>query len=173
MTIVGLPGRNPETEPWLEVLLASIASKDAPVRILRYQHWATGAVPDLAAEVERAEVDGADLVVAKSMGTLVLLGAVAAGKVPRRAVLIGTPLAACGPEERRALRSLADRIPCCFLQQREDFTGAAAELEAVLGRTHAAMRVVEGSDHVYADTDELARHIASWQAELMRGVDHE
>ncbi|MEM8766116.1 MAG: hypothetical protein AAGE43_01630 [Pseudomonadota bacterium] len=166
MRIVGLPGRNPETEAWLEVLLASVAPDHAEVQVHRYRHWDEDAVPDLAGEIACAEVKGADLVVAKSMGTLVLLGAVASGKAPDCAVLIGTPLAACGSEERRALRGLADLIPCCFIQQREDFTGSSAELAEVLGPAATGLNVVEGSDHVYADTDELARCIAAWQAEL-------
>lgn len=172
MRIVGLPGRNPETEAWLEVLLTNLAPRDADVSVHRYGHWATGSKPDLPAEIASATIGGADLVVAKSLGTLVLLGAVSAGNVPRRAVLIGTPLTACGPEEKDGFRALAERLPCCFIQQRQDFTGAYDTLATLLGGAPATLEAVAGSDHVYADTDQLARLIADWREGLGGAASH-
>ena len=44
----------------------------------------------------------------------------------------------------------------------EDFTGSAAALQRALGDV-ASVEAVAGSDHVYADVEELAALIADWQ----------
>jgi len=160
MKMLGLPGRNPETEAWLEALFAALGSPDAEVA--RYAHWQEDTEPDVAEEARRHPVEGAGLVVAKSMGTMVLLTSVADGGLPGAAVLIGTPLVAYSDAHAEALRSLMHRVPCLFIQQTDDFTGGAAELREVLGET-ASIEEVAGSDHVYADVMELAELIRAWK----------
>jgi hypothetical protein len=160
MKVLGLPGRNPETEAWLEALFAALGSPDAEVA--RYAHWQDGSDPDVAGEARRNPAGDAELVVVKSMGTMVLLAAVADGSLPGAAVLIGTPLAAYDEAQTEALRDLMHRIPCLFIQQTDDFTGGAAELREVLGES-AAIEEVAGSDHVYADVMELAELIRAWE----------
>ena len=157
--VLGLPGRNPETERWMAALLAAVGFGDAEVA--RYRHWQRDVEPDLHKEAAAYPVADRSLVVAKSMGTMVLLAAADEG-VPDRAVLIGVPINAYSDEQVDGLVALAGRIPCLFIQQLEDFTGGAAALQQALGDV-ASVEALVGSDHVYADVDELAALIADWQ----------
>ncbi len=162
MKVLGLPGRNPETETWLNALFAALGTPQAEVA--RYGHWQDGSDPDVRAEAVRHPAGASDLVVAKSMGTMVLLASVADGSVPESAVLIGTPLTAYSGAQIDMLRALTGRIPCLFIQQTEDFTGRCAALRELLGDA-ADIEEVAGSDHVYADVSELAALIRAWRAE--------
>lgn len=160
--VLGLPGRNPETESWLAGLLASLGEHDSEVA--RYQHWQSDTDPDVQREAAAFPVAGRALVVAKSMGTMVLLAA-AEGGDPERAVLIGVPVQGYTQAQIHALRSMSDRLPCLFIQQTDDFTGSAAALRDILG-SGVALAEVAGSDHVYADVGELSALISNWQASL-------
>ncbi len=155
---LGLPGRNPETERWMAELLAACGRADAEVA--RYGHWRGEEEPDVAREVASYPVAGRELVIAKSMGTMVLLAAAEAG-LPFCAVLIGVPISAYSADQVEGLRVLAGQIPCLFIQQAEDFTGSAAALQEALGEA-ASVNVVAGADHIYADVEELATLITSW-----------
>ena len=159
--VLGLPGRNPETESWMAALLAACGAADAEVA--QYQHWQSDVDPDVAREALDYPVADRSLVVAKSMGTMVLLAAAESG-LPSRAVLIGVPISAYADDQTEGLRVLAGRIPCLFIQQADDFTGRAATLQEALGET-ATVRVIAGTDHVYADVDVLADLISDWQGE--------
>jgi hypothetical protein len=160
--VLGLPGRNPETEAWMTELLSAAGCKDAEVA--RYAHWQEGGDPDVAREASGQSLSGRRLVVAKSLGTMVLLAA-AKRDHPERAVLIGTPIKAYSEAQIEALKTLAARLPCLFIQQSEDFTGSAASLRAVLGEA-LAFAEVPGSDHVYADVQALGALVRNWQAAL-------
>ena len=126
-------------------------------------------IPTLTAEASRFPVDDAELVVAKSMGTMVLLASAAATAPPGCAVLIGTPLVGYSPEQKAALVALANRIPCLFIQQSADFTGTYESLTAELQGVEATLVEVAGHDHVYADTDMLGATIDDWLEEISRG----
>ena len=101
--VLGLPGRNPETEGWMSELLAEAGFVGAEVA--RYGHWQDGD-PDVAREASNHPVRGRQLVVAKSMGTMVLLAAAEDG-YPERAVLIGTPINGYSDAQIEALRELS------------------------------------------------------------------
>ena len=160
--VLGLPGRNPETEGWMSALLIALGNADAEV--VRYRHWQSGGDPDVASEAIEHPVAGRRLVVAKSMGTMVLLAGAENG-APERAVLIGTPIRSYTDAQVQALQTLAAGVPCLFIQQANDFTGSAASLRAVLG-DQVVLREVAGSDHVYADVEELSILIEGWQSAL-------
>jgi predicted alpha/beta-hydrolase family hydrolase len=162
MEVIGLPGRNKETEDWLRHLLASLALGASEV--VRYRHWGGNTDPNIMHETEALRGRAVDLVVAKSMGTIVAATACSSVSFqPARAVLIGSPIAGASPELRALYRSLAERIPTLFIQQTADFTGAFAELKSVVERSSNAHLVeVPGKDHVYADTAALGSVIAAW-----------
>ena len=160
--VLGLPGRNPETEKWLASLLEKLGADDAEVA--RYRHWQNEAEPDVMSETVAHPVTGRKLVVAKSMGTMVLLASAQQGD-PERAVLIGVPVHGYSEAQLDALQALSRRLPCLFIQQTDDFTGSAATLRAALGGS-AVLEEVAGSDHIYADVDELVALIGNWQASL-------
>jgi hypothetical protein len=127
--------------------------------VARYGHWQDERDPDVAREASRHPVLGRKLVVAKSMGTMVLLAAAAEG-CPEHAVLIGTPINGYSDAQIEALRELPTRLPCLFIQQTDDFTGGAAALRDLVGDVD--FHEVAGSDHVYGDVAQLANLIGSW-----------
>ena len=162
MKIIGLPGRNKETEGWLRQLLASLALGEAEV--VRYRHWTDDTDPNITHETEALRGRAVNLVVAKSMGTIVATTAyLSASFRPARAVLIGSPVAELTHELRALYRGFAEEISTLFIQQTADFTGTFAQLEAIVqGCAHTRLVEVPGKDHGYGDTVAVASIIASW-----------
>jgi hypothetical protein len=170
LNLIGLPGRDQQTERWLQKLLASLAVAPRTTRVLHYRHWDSDGAPDPTGEAARAGITAGDLVIAKSMGTLVLAQSCLQGLRPRAAVLIGVPVRHVEAEVRGALQALANECACLFIQQTNDFTGPFAELASLLDCSAATLVEVPGEDHVYADTDELQSIINSWLHDAVPGV---
>jgi hypothetical protein len=163
MKLVGLPGRNPETEPWMQAVLADPAPAPGRIQVARYRHWQEGGEPDVGYEASRLNLTAEDGVIAKSMGTLVLLAQVAGGHQPGWAVLIGTPLNHYDEVNVQRLTRLVASIPVLFIQQKGDFTCPCDRLRNLVGDV-GLTEVIEvvGEDHVYRDVDELRALIGSW-----------
>ena len=168
MDLIGLPGNNPETEPWLRELASRLMLGQTSNRICRYRHWDELCETDIQFEASQLRLLPEDVVVAKSMGTLVLLahaslrGAPIFG-LPERAVFIGIPYLQLPEPTLNSLQTFAANTPSLFIQQTEDFTGGFRGLETLLGTAPMATLVeVAGADHLYADTEALAGHIAIW-----------
>ena len=170
MNLIGLPGRNAETEAWMTGLLKGLSFSKGADSIAHYRHWDDASEPDLLHEASRLSISDADLVVAKSMGTLVLLTYYLQQNPPFRAVFIGTPLKAYSNEKLNTLQAFANQIPSLFIQQNSDIAGSFAELEPVVGGCAEATLVqIPGEDHIYADTDQLATIIESWWSDFVDG----
>ncbi len=161
MKILGLPGVKAATRPWLQQLLVALADSPTSVSIQDYRHWPEDSGADLETEAIRLEGVAVDLVIAKSLGTLVATRAFAGADFrPSRAVLIGCPLARHGADGYEMLKRFAGALPTLFIQQSADFNGAFGELEAVVGALPGVRAVeVPGNDHVYGDIDELRQII--------------
>ena len=167
MRVIGLPGRNPETEAWMGTLTASLQLGQTVTEVAHYRHWDTGANPDVAHEAGRIQFSEDDLVIGKSMGTMVLLASAGLSGPPGRSVFIGTPISAYPADSLEALQQFGTAVPSLFIQQTADFTGSFAALEGVVGDLAlASMAEVGGEDHVYADTGELKAIIESWWQSL-------
>ena len=167
MNILALPGISQKTEKWANSLLAELAAAERIMTVQRYLHWECGEGEQclkLAEEVERLRGVAVDLLVAKSLGTMI--GLAACGKnliTPQRAVLIGTPVSGF-KENNMNLREMADiGIPCLYIQQVHDIVGPAAALKAEIGGL-VGIELVEipGDNHQYKDLKLLARHIKRW-----------
>ncbi|MGD8830764.1 MAG: hypothetical protein PVF57_09180 [Pseudomonadales bacterium] len=170
MKVLALPGRNPETESWMQALVDGLSVGHTGARVAHYRHWDSGGDPDVAGEADRVEAGPEDLVIGKSLGTLVLLTVAGRQGNPGAAVFIGTPLVAYEEERLQRLRDFADATPSLFIQQTGDVTGSFAELASALQAPGRATLVeVPGSDHVYADTTALVRIIGGWWSALDRG----
>ena len=167
MRVIGLPGRNPETEAWMQSLTASLQLGQTATEVAHYRHWDAGGDPDVAHEAGLIRFRSDDLVIGKSMGTMVLLAGAGLSGLPRRAVFIGTPISAYPAESIEALQRFAAAVPSLFIQQSADFTGSYASLEAVVGELSAvSLAEIAGEDHVYAETAELKTIIESWWQSL-------
>jgi hypothetical protein len=171
MKLLGLPGRKSSTyEPMID-LVGRLDLGQTETVVRRYGFWLAEDVenPDTGPEVDAVAASGADIVVAKSMGTLLtMLACERGGFAPRRCVFIGLPLRRLREFGRTDLiAAQCARAPTLFIQQSADFNGPHAELaDLVAGR--AIVEEVPGGDHVYGDLDLLARLIHSWWGDVSR-----
>jgi len=165
MTVLGLPGRNAETEGWLQALCTRLGFAHAEV--LHYRHWDDPLPADAAFEARRLAGRAIDLVIGKSLGTLVAaLAHEAESFRPESAILIGVPLRGLEDWQLAAYQGLAAQVPTLFVQQSQDFTGSHAELAAwARSSRHATVIEVPGSDHAYADLEVLEAAIMPWLVE--------
>jgi|GEM_PF-2598789 len=154
MQVVALPGRRSETESWLRQLLLAAGLHDAVV--VRYRHWDSDVEARVPFEAARLAEQAPQLVVAKSLGTVIAATAFAHhGFRPAAAVLIGTPFEAIDADALDLLRQFACGVETLFIQQREDPGGAADQLLEALQLTRGRVAAVAGNDHLYLDTAAL------------------
>jgi pimeloyl-ACP methyl ester carboxylesterase len=176
MQIVGLPGRQPETESWLRsVLSAAMLPAEGMVR---YRHWDEDVDASAGFEAERLCGLTPALVVAKSFGTAIAAAAFGLHQFrPRAAVLIGTPYQQFCPGAAdlsgtpydavagtalALLRQLAQGVETLFIQQVQDPGGSSGELARTLQLSGGQVEAVPGSDHMYLDVAALAAIIRRW-----------
>lgn len=164
MLVMGLPGRNRETGPWLERLLKTLQPDESRYSVVRYRHWDSGMEADVTYEASRVTLSADVCVVAKSLGTMIALEACAGSRtLPSRIVFIGTPVGHYSDRLKLLLRERLQSTPVLFVQQVGDFTGAFRDLQDLVGDCHlATLEEIDGSDHVYEDTDQLASIISGW-----------
>ena len=161
MSVVALPGRRSETEPWLRALLDASGHPDA--RVVRYRHWDTAHEASVAVEAERLADAAPRIVVAKSFGTIVAATAYDAWRFrPAYGLFVGTPYAAIDDDALHLLRRFAAEVTTLFIQQAEDPGGAASALAATLRLRRGEVVEVPGSDHLYRDVDALAAIVRRW-----------
>ncbi|MFL6651214.1 MAG: hypothetical protein ACJ8J7_07990 [Sulfurifustaceae bacterium] len=163
-----MAGRKQSTFAHLEELLKILDVGATTVTLQRYRFW-EGAPdhpnPDVVPEAQTAAESGADLVIAKSIGTLVTMIAHAQfGFRPERAVFIGTPLRRYAAEDRLgALKKFTGEVPTLFIQQTDDFNGGFAALASALaGNARCTLAEVPGNDHMYTDARRLKQCIENW-----------
>ncbi|MBP8246240.1 MAG: hypothetical protein KAX56_05185 [Phenylobacterium sp.] len=166
MKLLGLPGRQPSTLAQMEALLARLEIGQTETEIRRYDFWAADwSHPEVSPEAEAVGQLTADLVIAKSIGTLIAMLAVARqGFAPTACVFLATPLNRLVAEDRVALlEAHCDAIPTLFIQQSDDFNGAYAPLARIVARhPRCAAMEIPGGDHLYEDLDLIAPLIEAW-----------
>ncbi|MDO8799509.1 hypothetical protein [Phenylobacterium sp.] len=166
MNLLGLPGREPSTLAQMEALLARLEIGQTETVIRHHGFWATDwSHPDLSPEAQAVGQLSADLIIAKSIGTLVAMLAIARhGFAPTACVFIATPLNRLVAEDRIALLDAhCDAIPTLFIQQTDDLNGAFAPLGAIVARHPGCMAVeIPGGDHLYEDLELIAPLIEAW-----------
>src|SRR5688500_10643499 len=101
MTLLGLPGRKPSTLEQMSRLVSRLRLGQHQQTVRSYQFWADedSPNPDISADVRFVAESAADIVVGKSIGTLITMLACESPDVrPRQCVFIGTPLRRLEPE---------------------------------------------------------------------------
>ncbi len=162
MKLIALPGQNQATEPWLAEIVGRVTTGEDTVDQLHYRHWDEPGAPDVAHEASRIADSQCDLVIAKSLGTLIALTAFQqSGFRPGRAVFIGIPFNHYSADYLRLLREFAAATPALFIQQTADVTG---RFDALSDKYADVAEVVEvpGSDHFYGDVEQLYELISAW-----------
>jgi hypothetical protein len=161
MQVVALPGRRIETGGWLKSVLVTAGFPESDV--IRYRHWTTDDEASVAFEATRLANQSPELVIAKSLGTVIAATAFCLhGFRPAAAVLIGTPYAAIESNDLQCLQRFAAGVLTLFIQQSDDPGGSAARLHAVLGIASDGVVAVPGNDHLYSDTNALGAIIRRW-----------
>ncbi len=166
MKILGMPGVNPQTGPWMDNILGGVASAGDRAQTQHYGFWTSGEERvDAAAELQIVSSFDPELIVAKSMGTLLTLRGVSDGMLqPKQCVLIGIPVAGSGAGIDLLLRWHELNLPTLFIQQELDRTGTFEQLSALVNpESRCTLVAVPGSDHVYADTAVLIKLINDWR----------
>lgn len=129
-----------------------------------YRWWQNpDLAPDPLAEVGRLPTADVDLVVVKSIGTLIAAKALTSHALNcRLIVLIGIPVNGLDDEGRVLLQALfRGTVPVLVIQQEQDIAGSAEQVRALL-TDRVELQVVSGQDHLYSDIDELMTRIMSW-----------
>ncbi len=170
MKIVGLPGANQWTEQWMTEVIGALELGQSATVVRSYRHWhASNEELDLAYEISQVAAEAPDLVVAKSLGTIVTLTGLDDGSIRAgRYVFIGVPVSGLREAELKILGSLGERDePCLFIQQRDDRAGSAEALqEHVTEGGNVKLVVIPGEDHRYDDIDVLKELIETWYLAL-------
>jgi hypothetical protein len=168
--LLALPGRKASTLGQMQKLVARLSLGPVRTTVQAYRFWGGEDVadPDIAPEIRRAAASRADLVIAKSIGTLIAVEAVRAGLSPKACVFMGVPLRrlqALGLVE--LLERHLDVIPTLIVQQTGDFNGSFADLAALAGRTGGEVREIPGEDHLYEDIDLIAPLVEPWVSRVL------
>ncbi len=165
MKILGLPGINPVTEQWMKKLLSAIDLNQTEAVVQQYQCWThPGSKLNFEREAGIAATFKPDIVIAKSIGTRVLLYAFSKGLITANTfVLIGIPIQGYSNSEISVLNKLCALESTLIIQQRDDPVGSYAMLTSTIPDISLCkMAKVPGSDHLYSDIEELKLIIEPW-----------
>lgn len=172
MKLLGLPGRKDSTYAHMVDLIARVRIGQDDAVVQTYGFWGPEdhPDPDPRPEARTAAESGADLVIAKSFGTLVtMIAARDHGFAPKACVFLGTPLRRASDMGMRLAAHLS-AIPTLLIQQTADFNGAFEEVAAVAGRAPSALALeIPGDDHLYEDIDAIAPLVEAWWARRSPG----
>jgi len=162
MKLLALPGKSQTTYQWFSTILNAIEIGATKSAIQKYECWLTTQEElNLAVESEKAKAWKPDIVMAKSLGTIVALAAFAENSKNKKFVFIGTPIHIYNSEWLGILKKLILESDVLFIQQRFDRAGTAEDLRTVLAET-CTIKEVSGSDHLYNDIAALKKAIESW-----------
>ena len=162
MNLLALPGKNQTTHQWCMTLLNTIDIGATTTAIQKYDCWLTpGEEINLELESGKAKVSGPDIVLAKSLGTVIAATAFAEISTNMKFIFIGTPIQLYRSDWMVSLKKLPLDTDVLFIQQRFDRTGTAKELRSALSEK-CTLKEIPGSDHLYNDTANVVEAIESW-----------
>lgn len=157
-----LPGANPSTIQWFEGLTQKLGISGESTTVHRYAFWSgQNDQKDISTEVALLPPDPFDLIMAKSIGSMVLLHGIKEQKLQfKKALIIGIPLD-IAPEtgfDSEALKLLSDES-IFVVQQKNDKLGAASGLT---GYNPANLLIIDGSNHLYNGFDLYVPQCIKW-----------
>ena len=165
MKILGLPGINPATEQWMKQLLVALELNQTEIAIQQYQCWSNpGSKVNLESEALIAAKSNPDIVIAKSIGTRVLLSAIRNGLISSNTfVLIGIPIQGYSNNEVSVLNKLCALKSTLIIQQSGDPVGSYSMLTSTIPDISLCKMVeIQGNDHRYSNIAELKLIIEQW-----------
>ena len=154
MKILFLPGANPETQELAHNLLSTMPGLTVELSVVDYQFWQKGIEPNLEYELEHIfnvfSFQQYDLILAKSIGCLVLLEAAYRNILSfKKAALMGAPLSLAdkiglNPDALSLLKQ--ERFSC--IHQQNDQVCPASYLQQFSIQN---LYQIPGKDHLYTD----------------------
>ncbi|WP_136797148.1 hypothetical protein [Desulfosediminicola ganghwensis] len=159
-----LPGVNPATIEWLDLVFHKLELSSKQPFPFEYSFWSDkDDKPSLKKEIGRLPAQKFDLIIAKSFGTLVLLQALLEGRLScDSAILFGIPIKIAtdvkGFQAEEAFKQLADSS-FLLIQQQEDKLGHA---KLLLELQPANLLTIPGNDHQYNELDHYIEKSKSW-----------
>lgn len=163
MKILAIPGKMPATQSWLEDIIDETPWKNEDVDIHRYNAWDNKSEFSIQEEVECLPSGHYDVVITKSIGTLITLKALQ--KISwDRLVFIGIAWSLYSNKEKELLPTLNNQgLPVLIIQEEQDPFGSYKEINHVLlGMEHITCVEVAGEHHQYPDTDQVGGIITEW-----------
>ena len=154
----------------MKKLLGAIDLNQTEVVIQQYQCWShPGSGMNLEKEASITAKSNPDIVIAKSIGTRVLLRAYMSYLISaNKFVLIGIPIQGYSRSEISELNKLCALKSTLIIQQSDDPVGSYSTLISTIPDTSCKMVEIQGSDHRYSDIEDLKLIIEPWY----RGIDH-
>jgi hypothetical protein len=149
----------------MKALLAALGLREAAIQAYGFWREADHPNPDVDPEALAAAKCGADLVLAKSIGTHVaMLACRDHGLDPGACVFLATPLRRFEPLGLiPLLENHCASVDTLFVQQTADYNGPFAELAQIVGPyPRCQVAEVPGGDHLYEDIDIIAPIVRAW-----------
>lgn len=144
-----LPGANPATIQWFEELTPQLGISDDSTLVHQYMFWqGKNEKKHIGTEVAQLPSEPFDLIMAKSIGSMILLQGIKEQKLTfKKALIIGIPLNISQDTgfDTESLKLLTNES-VFVVQQKNDKLGAASGLTEY---NPTNLVVIEGSNHLY------------------------
>lgn len=167
--IHGLPGKNPVTEQWMRELLNDLNLGQTMTSVQKYGFWQEPDLEmDLESEIAAIEKADADLIVAKSLGSYIVLKGFEKGILRAKAfVMIGVPVQSYNNQVLAILKRFCSENLALLIQKTNDPVGSFSDLKGVLDDSDICQLVeMPGDDHKYLEIEELCHFIKSWYSSI-------
>lgn len=163
MNILAIPGKMPITEQWLSKIILATDWRDETIDMHRFVAWDSDQAFSVDKEVSFLPSGHFDVVITKSIGSLITLKA-QNSITWDRLVLIGVAWSLFSDQERQLLPALEEKgQPVLIIQENHDPFGTYMDIAAVVaGKHNICCLEVSGDRHQYTDTDAIGKLINHW-----------
>ncbi|MBC7006740.1 hypothetical protein BIZ37_29785 [Photobacterium sp. BZF1] len=163
MKILAIPGKMPATQTWLEKIIAATPWSNENIDVHRYNAWDFEQDFNVDTEIEHLPSGHYDVVITKSIGTLVTLKS--QQKISwDRLVFIGIAWSIYSNIEKELLPALNNHgLPILIIQESHDPFGSYQEINHVLlNMEHITCKEVTGERHQYSNIPLIGKIINDW-----------
>ena len=163
MKILAIPGKMPATQAWLEKIIAATPWANEDIDVHRYDAWDCEQDFSVEKEIEHLPSGHYDVVITKSIGTLITLKS--QQKISwDRLVFIGIAWSIYSNIEKELLPALNNHgLPVLIIQESHDPFGSYQEINHVLlDMENITCKEVSGERHQYSNIENIGEIITNW-----------
>ncbi|HIF9076669.1 hypothetical protein [Photobacterium damselae] len=167
MKILAIPGKMPATKAWLEKIIAQTPWKHEEITLHNFSAWGSDDEFSVTTEVQSLPFGHFDVVITKSIGTLITLKA--QRKISwDKLVFIGVAWSLYSEQDKALLPALDNQgKPVLIIQENHDPFGSFQEINQVVsGKKCIKCVEVSGERHQYADVEQIGSIISNWLESL-------